>query len=56
MPLKHLRTCDLCQTVRWAPCSIVCRIPPDHVKDSWQENIEDGAGRLLRGPVERCAS
>lgn len=48
MPLKHLRVCVHCDQIRWAPCSIVCRVPHDEDPHSWHRNIQDGAGELLR--------
>ena len=48
MPLKHLRVCTHCQHTRWAPCSVACRIPNDTDPQSWQENMQYGAGTILR--------
>lgn len=46
MPLKHLRVCPPCDRIRWAPCSIACRLPNELDPDSWRENMQDGAGTM----------
>ena len=46
MPLKHLRVCDHCHTIRYASCSTVCQAPPEQDPDSWRANLQDGAGTL----------
>lgn len=46
MPLKHLRICDRCKTIRFAMCAIACKIPADTDPDSWRENLQDGAGTM----------
>lgn len=50
MPLKHLRVCP-CGKVRYAGCSIACRVPLDQDPQSWRPNLQDGAGEIRR-PVE----
>jgi len=52
MPLKHLRVCEPCNKVRWAPCCKSCRIPPDHDRSSWVDNLQRGAGEFLRERVQ----
>jgi hypothetical protein len=49
MPLKNLRVCEVCDHVRWAPCSIGCAIPPDNNPESWRLNLQAGAGTLTAG-------
>lgn len=46
MPLRHLRICVQCDQIRYAPCSIACRVPHDGDKDSWVVNLQDGAGTI----------
>ncbi|AIM41043.1 hypothetical protein PBI_SQUIRTY_96 [Mycobacterium phage Squirty] len=46
MPLKHLRICDTCDRVRFAPCGKACRVPNDIDPDSWRINLQDGAGTI----------
>lgn len=46
MPLKHLRVCEPCNRVRFAGCSIACRVPNDEDPKSWRENMQDGAGTI----------
>ena len=50
MPLLHLRVCELdgCGKVRYAACSTTCRVPSEQAPDSWRENLQHGAGQLLR--------
>jgi len=40
MTLKHVRLCAHCTTVRWAPCSTVCRVPDENNPRSWVEVID----------------
>jgi hypothetical protein len=53
MPLKHVRICERCAVIRWAPCSITCRVPSDQDRDSWLPNLQDDAGTMPKGPVSR---
>lgn len=47
MALKHLRVCKPCgDRVRFAACGIACRLPLDSDRNSWLDNIQDGAGTL----------
>lgn len=48
MPLKHLRVCAECDRVRFAGCSIVCRVPDDQDPDSWVLNMQTGAGTIRK--------
>jgi hypothetical protein len=49
MPLAQLRICEPCGgRIRWAPCSIACRVPDGGQRDSWVENLQDGAGTILK--------
>lgn len=48
MPLKHLRVCQHCDQIRYAECSIACRIPDSGDKDSWLPNVQAGAGTFPR--------
>ncbi len=54
MPLKHLRVCVHCDKVRWAPCAAGCRVPFEGDPKSWLDNLQHGAGTMLRGPVSGC--
>lgn len=56
MPLKHLRVCVHCDKVRWAPCGVACRVPFEGDPKSWLDNLQHGAGEMLRGPVECCGN
>lgn len=46
MPLKHLRVCNHCDRIRFAACSIACRVPDGEQKDSWVPNLQQGAGTI----------
>lgn len=46
MPLAQLRVCGPCNKIRWAPCSIACRVPDGGQRDSWLPNLQDGAGEI----------
>lgn len=47
MPLAQLRVCPApCNRVRWAACSIGCRVPDEGQRDSWVENLQEGAGTM----------
>lgn len=46
MPLKFLRVCGHCNTIRHAACSSACKIPPAEDPDSWRINLQDGAGTI----------
>jgi hypothetical protein len=41
MPLKHIRYCDHCQLVRYAPCAATCRVPNDEDPRSWQPTQQE---------------
>lgn len=45
MPLAQLRICP-CGRLRWAPCSLACRVPDEGQRDSWTTNLQHGAGTL----------
>src|SRR6516225_8114783 len=40
MTLKHVRICTHCGIERWAPCSIVCRVPDENNPRSWVEVVD----------------
>jgi hypothetical protein len=48
MPLKHLRVCENCNTIRFGNCSITCHAPDPEDPKSWRENMQFGAGTMLR--------
>ena len=41
MTLKHVRICTHCGIVRWAPCSIACRVPDENNPRSWVEVLHN---------------
>lgn len=47
MPLKHLRVCP-CGAVRYAGCSLACRVPSDTDPENWRLNLQAGAGTIGR--------
>jgi len=51
MPIKHLRICERCDRVRFAGCSIACRVPSDTDPSNWLLNVQEGAGEM-RAPEE----
>lgn len=52
MPVAHLRVCAPCgDQIRYAPCSLACRVSADTDPDSWLPNMQEGAGTLPRGEV-----
>ncbi|AEN79931.1 hypothetical protein SEA_RAYMOND7_60 [Mycobacterium phage Raymond7] len=54
MPVKHLRVCAHCNKIRYADCSIGCRAPAAIDPQSWQRNLQHGAGTItppLCGPT-----
>nr|WP_165965040.1 hypothetical protein [Mycobacterium eburneum] len=36
-PLKHIRVCQRCDVVRWAPCSVSCAID---ARSQWEPNVQ----------------
>jgi hypothetical protein len=48
MPLKHLRICGQCNTIRYAACSKACRVALDTDPESWRVNLQEGAGEIVR--------
>lgn len=51
MPLKHVRVCVPCDAVRYAQCSVGCRVPDEGDPASWVQ-VEDDAETLSREPAE----